>query len=139
MPWRGIHAAAMEHGAGKDGDAARRSDDRIAGIVAEIADQIVGRLVAEVLHTLPGSRPVVGQQIDRAVLLRHVVERTPAGDVGAMRGRHIAGILMPGELHPLFRKFHHELLEGQIGVGAEQGAADVGHQVAEDERLDRSL
>src|SRR5262249_33676741 len=72
----------------------------------------------------------------RAVLYGHIVQRAPAGEVGAMVMAYIAGILMPGKLHPDFGALHDILVPEQIGILPERRLADLGHQIAEDKLPD---
>jgi hypothetical protein len=81
----GVRVAAMEERAREADDAAGGNTNGIAGIVAEVADEVVRLLVADVLDDLtrPGAR--VRQEVDRAVRLVHVVERDPTGQVRLVR------------------------------------------------------
>ena len=65
--------------AGEDGNAASRGDDRNAGIAAEIADQIVAPLLADVLDPRANARARKRQQVDGAIGLGHIVEGAPTG------------------------------------------------------------
>ena len=80
----------------------------------------------------------VRQEIDGAVLFADVVQRAPAGDVGLVVGLgviplHVAGVLVPGELHALLGALDDPLLMEEVGVIADGGAGDLRHQVREDE------
>src|SRR5438552_18231613 len=45
----------------------------------------------------------------------------------------VAGILLPGEFHPDLRHLHNKLIDEQIRLGADGGADDLGHEIAEEE------
>src|SRR5205823_4753109 len=99
--------AAMEDVAIEGDDASGGYDDCIAGVVAGIADQVVGAVFLSVVDdAVLGSATRVGQQVDGAVFFADVVQRAPAGHIGFVLGRgvvplHVAGVLVPGELHTL--------------------------------------
>ncbi len=73
-----VRSAAVERRAGEAGDTARWKDQRIARIIAEVADQVVGvgTRTCRRLFSIPA--PAYAQQPDRAVVAVHVIERNPA-------------------------------------------------------------
>src|ERR1039457_6417260 len=76
------------------------------------------------------------QNIDRAVLLVHGVERAPAGDVRLVLRRrvipfHVAAVLMPGKFHALLRALHNPLLMEKLRVRPHGGLGNLRHEVAE--------
>src|SRR5437868_10885206 len=90
-----VAAAAMKADAGKYRDAAGGTDYRDAGIIAEIADEIVGAGLGFMVDPAANTGAFVGQHRHGAVGLGHVVERAPATQVTGVLVRDIAGILMP--------------------------------------------
>src|SRR5438034_3987866 len=126
-----VRAAAMEHGARKANDAAGVDDRGYAGVVAEIANHVVGRRVSAVWHHLARVGTVVRQDIDVAVRLVDVVQRDPARHVLEMLVRDVAAVLMPGEARLAVGALDDELVVEQVGLLTNRGAADLPHCLAE--------
>lgn len=85
-----------------------------------------------------GSAPGMRHQIHGAVGFVDGVEGAPAGKVWPVGGAgvhelHVTRILVPGKVHALFTALEDPLLVEQLSVVSERGAADFGHEVAEDE------
>src|ERR1700722_270554 len=78
------------------------------------------------------------QQIHGSILFVYRIERAPASHIGLVSGArivplYIAAILVPGELHPLFRSLDHPLLMEQKRIRADRGLGNLPHKIAEDE------
>ena len=85
----------MEDRAGEAGDAPGGEDQRIAGIVADVADQVVRVGIEDMLDGCSRPGPRVRQEPDGPVVCVDVVERDPAREVGLVRIADEAGVLMP--------------------------------------------
>ena len=107
------------------GHAAGGHDHRIAWVVAEVADEIVRLLVANVLDDLTGPGASIGEQVHRAVRFGHVVERDPAGEVRLVSVGDEAGVLVPAELHPALGGLHDVLLVEHVDGVAERRLGDL--------------
>ena len=75
---------------------------------------------------------------DRAVGRRHVVQGTPTGEIGlvAIAGiaeLHVAGVLVPSELHALFGPLDDPLLIEEVDGLAEEGRGNGTHRLPEHE------
>lgn len=130
----------MEVETGEEGDAAGGNNDGDAGVVAEVAHEVVGAFLLDVLD--PGAHADAGEghEVDGAVFLGHVVEGAPAGEVGFVVGKaDVAGVLVPTEFHAGLGAFDDILLPEEPGVLPEGGAADGGHEAAEEEFAEDGL
>src|SRR5439155_3408740 len=123
---RAIETTAVEAGAGENGDAAGGADDRLAGIIAVVAHPVVGLLVLDVLDSGLRARPRIGEHVDSSVFLGHVIQRAPARDVRLMWQLYVPAVLMPGELHPHFRRLDDVLLAEQPRRLADGRPAEFG-------------
>src|SRR5215207_787623 len=132
-----VRAAAVEEGAREADDAPGGHDDRVARVVAEVADQVVGLLVATMLDDVASAGARVGQQVDSAVGFGDVVERDPAREIRRMRVGDEARVLVPPEGHPALGRLDDVLLVEQVDGVPERRLRGVHHEVREQEPLDR--
>ena len=129
----------MQAGAGEHRHAASGHLAEHAGVVAFVAHQIVAaRLVAVLEDHATGTHAAMGHHGNGAVGAGHVVQCAPAGEIGlvgiaGVAEANVARVLVPRELHALFRALHHPLFVEEVDRWAEQRRGDAPHQLAEDE------
>ena len=125
----------MKCRAGKSHQPARVHDHRNTQVIAAVPHQILRSFIAPMLHEqLITSRPRL--DVDRSILLAHVIQCAPGGQVGAVGLGDISRVLVPAELHAHLGTLDDVLVFEEVRVWPDGRATDVGHVLTKDVRAE---